>query len=78
MNLLRTIKTALQGNHGESPVRVVVRKTGKVYSMGDALNVAINERLLARLKALVGKRTLRFGEFCTGVGFSVALAGKLC
>lgn len=58
MNLLRTIKTALQGNHGESPVRVVVRKTGKVYSMGDALNVAINERLLARLKALVGEENV--------------------
>ncbi len=55
MEMLRAIKAALQGNQGSSPVRVVVQKTGKVYSMGDALNVSVSERLLSRLKALLGE-----------------------
>ena len=55
LDMIRAIKAVLQNYQGESPVRVAVQKTGKVYSMGDALNVAISEPLLARLKALVGE-----------------------
>ena len=35
-------------------VRVVVQKTGKVYSMGDALCVSPSSGLLSRLQALLG------------------------
>lgn len=58
LEMIRAIKAVLQSYQGESPVRVAVQKTGKVYSMGDALNVAVSEPLLARLKALVGEENV--------------------
>ena len=58
IQMLQSIKAALRESPGESPVRVVVQKTGKVYSMGDALCVSPSSGLLSRLQALLGEKNV--------------------
>ena len=56
--MLQSIKAALRESPGESPVRGVGQKTGKVYSMGDALCVSPSSGLLSRLQALLGEKNV--------------------